>query len=152
MGIVPSTRIAFQNEQQAAMSATCIFASLLKVISSIQCCTAFVSVEINRRIIPKGVDLSSLSSAANIIDPRAPSSIPVTVISTAAFFLRLKLRLNIKALVNPAIGGISPLRIGGKDELTWLIPIVTKILSDQSSMASGKNEIKLVSKSSHLPF
>jgi len=58
----------------------------------------------------------------------------------------------MKAEVIPAIGGISPLRIGGNDELTWLIPIVTKILSDQSSKASGKNEIKLVSKSSHLPF
>jgi len=53
------------------------------------------------------------------------------VISTAAFFLRLKLRLKIKVPANPAIGGISPLYIGGKDELTWLIPIVTKILSDQ---------------------
>ncbi len=78
---------------------------------------AFVNVEINRRVIPKGVDLSS-SSEENIIVPKAPRSIPVTVISTAAFFSRLKLRSNINAVVNPAIGGISPLRINGSDELT----------------------------------
>lgn len=102
-------------------------------------------------MIPKGVDLSSASSE-KIIVPNAPRSIPVTVISTAIFFARLKLRLNMNAVVSPAIGGINPLKIGGSDELTWLIPIVTRILSVQSSKASGRNQIIPVSKSSHLPF
>ena len=75
---------------------------------------------------------------------------PKIVTEIASILLIPNLRLKRKYDKQAAIGGIMPLIIGGRLELTWLRPIVNMSLSAQSRSASGKNSIKVVLKSTHL--